>query len=44
MQEKERLKQEQRRIFGGDSQDDEERDGLCGKMSEYFSGLDYLDG
>ena len=43
-EEKERLRQEQRRIFGGDSQDGEEEDGLCSKMMEYFGGLDYLEG
>lgn len=41
-EERERLKQEQRRIFGGDSQDGDD-DGLCTKMMDYFIGLDYLE-
>ena len=42
-EERERLQQEQRRIFGGDSQDGEDEDGLCSRMMEYFGGLDYLE-
>ena len=38
----ERLKEERKRIFGGDSNDGED-DGLCLKMMEYFVGLDYLE-
>ncbi|KAL9128293.1 MAG: hypothetical protein Q9217_002998 [Psora testacea] len=41
-EERQRLRQEQKRIFGGDSQDGEDDDGLCSKMMEYFGGLDYL--
>ena len=41
--ERERLRQEQRRIFGGDSQDGEDEDALCSNMMEYFGGLDYLE-
>ena len=40
----ERLKEEQRRIFGGDSQDADDDDGLCTRMMDYFVGLDYLEG
>ena len=43
-EEQERLRQEQRRIFGGDSQDGDEAEGLCPVMMEYFDGLDYLEG
>lgn len=41
-EEKEKLKAEQRRIFGGDSQDGEDAEFLCPQMMEYFVGLDYL--
>ena len=42
-EEQERLKQEQRRIFGGDSQDGgEDADSLCSSMMAFFDGLDYL--
>lgn len=41
-EERERLKEEQRRIFGDDSQDGVD-DGLCTKMMDYFTGLDYLE-
>ncbi|KAL9103696.1 MAG: hypothetical protein Q9163_001290 [Psora crenata] len=34
-EEREKLRQEQRRIFGGDSQDGEEEDGLCTVMLEH---------
>ena len=37
--EKEKAK-EQIRIFGGEEEDDE--DGLCDKMMEYFGGLDFI--
>ena len=40
--EKQCLKVEQRRLFGGDSQDEEDADDLCAKMLEYFNSLDYL--
>lgn len=44
-EERERLLKEQKRIFGGDSQDgDGDDDGLCTKMMDYFVGLDYLEG
>lgn len=42
----ERLREEQKRIFGGDSQDgddDDDDDGLCTLMMDYFVGLDYLE-
>ena len=39
----ERLKEKRRRIFGGDIDDDED-DGLCIKMMDYFMRLDYLKG
>ena len=42
-EEHERLKREQRRIFGGDSQDgDEDADYLCSSMMAFFDGLEYL--
>ncbi len=41
-EERERLEEEQKWIFGGDSQDGDDDDGLCTKMMEYFVGLDYL--
>ena len=42
-EEQAKLKAEQRRIFGGDSQDGEDEDVLCTVMMDYFIGLDYLD-
>ena len=42
-EEQERLRAEQRRVFGGDSQDGDDADGLCVKMMEYFVGLEYLE-
>lgn len=42
-EERERLRQDQRRIFGGDSQDSgEDGDRLCSSMLAFFDGLDYL--
>lgn len=38
----ERLMQERKRIFGGDG-NEEEDDGLCSKMMDYFVRLDYLE-
>lgn len=43
-EEKEKLKTDQRRIFGGDSQDDDDTEFLCTQMMDYFVGLDYLEG
>ena len=41
--ERERRRQDQRRIFGGDSQDSsEDGDRLCSNMMAFFDGLDYL--
>ena len=37
----ERLKEERKRIFGGDGSDGED-DGLCLRMMDYFVRLDYL--
>ncbi len=42
-EERKRLEDEQKRIFGGDSQDGVDDDGLCTKMMDYFVGLDYLE-
>ncbi|KAK4696426.1 hypothetical protein P7C71_g1475, partial [Lecanoromycetidae sp. Uapishka_2] len=42
-EEKEKLKAEQRRLFGGDSQDGEEAEFLCTQMMDFFVGLDYLE-
>ena len=36
-----RLKEERKRIFGGDGNDGED-DGLCSRMMDYFVRLDYL--
>ena len=41
-EEHDRLEAERRRLFGGDSQDGDDADGLCTKMMDYFVGLDYL--
>ena len=38
-----RLMEDRKRIFGGDS-DEGDEEGLCAKMLEYFSGLDYIEG
>lgn len=38
----ERLREERKRIFGGDGHDGED-DGLCSSMMEYFQTLDYLE-
>lgn len=38
----ERLEEKQKWIFGGDSQDGDDDEGLCTKMMDYFAGLDYL--
>ena len=43
-EERERLKEEQRRIFGGDSQDGDDDEGLCGRMLDFFVAMDYLEG
>lgn len=40
-EEHEKLLTEKRRIFGGESGEDDE-DGLCSNMMEYFSGLDFI--
>lgn len=40
-EEYERLLTEKRRIFGGESGEDDEN-GLCSNMMEYFSGLDFI--
>ncbi len=39
----ERLEEDRKRIFGGDGNDDED-DGLCSRMMDYFVRLDYLEG
>ena len=41
-EERQRLKEDQKRIFGGES-DEGDDEGLCVKMMEYFSGLDYVE-
>lgn len=41
-EEKQRLKAQQRWIFGGDSQDGDEADDLCPRMLDFFQRLDYL--
>ena len=38
----ERLKEERKKIFGGDG-DEGEDDGLCSRMMDYFVRLDYLE-
>lgn len=43
-EERDRLEEKQKWIFGGDSQDGDDDDGLCTKMMDYFVGLDYLEG
>lgn len=42
-EEREKLRAEQKRIFGGDSQDGDDEEGLCVRMMDYFVGLDYLE-
>lgn len=42
-EEYERLKEERKRIFGGDGTDRED-DGLCSRMMCYFVSLKYLNG
>ena len=42
LEEREKLEADQRRIFGGESGEDDE-DGLCHKMLEYFGSLDFID-
>ena len=42
-EEREKLISEQRRIFGGES-DEGDEDGLCSRMLEFYGGLDYLQG
>ena len=41
-EERRKLELEQIRIFGGDENESDDN-GLCIKMMDYFSGLDYLD-
>lgn len=41
-EESERLKEERKRIFGGDGNEAED-DGLCSRMMDYFVRLDYLE-
>lgn len=41
--ESERVKEERKRIFGGDGNEAED-DGLCSRMMDYFVRLDYLEG
>ena len=43
VEEREKLKEERKRIFGGDSQDGDDADGLCGRMMEFFVAMDYLE-
>lgn len=43
-EERESLKQDQRRIFGGDSQDGDDEDALCKNMLDFFVAMDYLEG
>ncbi|KAL8738788.1 MAG: hypothetical protein Q9181_000466 [Wetmoreana brouardii] len=40
-EERDKLLADQRRIFGGESGEDDE-DGLCSNMMEYFVGLDFI--
>jgi len=37
-----RQREERKRIFGGES-DENDEDDICSKMMEYFNGLDYID-
>lgn len=41
-EEKQRLKEHQRWIFGGDSQDGDDSEDLCPRMLDFFQSLDYL--
>lgn len=44
-EERERLLAEQRRIFGGEAEEEGDDDeGLCSNMMEYFVGLDFIVG
>lgn len=38
-----KLRAEQTRIFGGEG-DEGDEDGLCGKMMDFFGGLDFIEG
>ena len=42
-EEREKLAAEQRRIFGGEK-DEEDSHGLCSNMLQYFVGLDFIMG
>ena len=39
----EKLKEDRKRIFGGDDGNDADDDGLCVRMMDYFVRLDYLE-
>lgn len=41
-EEREALLAEQKRIFGGETEEDVDEDGLCSNMLEYFIGLDFI--
>jgi len=41
-EERKRLMEDRKRIFGGES-DENDEDEICSKMMEYFNGLDYID-
>ena len=41
-EERQRLREDRNRIFGGNS-DEGDDEGLCYKMLEYFTGLDYIE-
>ena len=41
-EERQKLVEERKRIFGGES-DENDEDDICSKMMEYFNGLDYID-
>lgn len=41
-EERQRLIEDRKRIFGGDT-DEGDDEGLCHKMLEYFTGLDYIE-
>ncbi|MCJ1482906.1 hypothetical protein MMC06_003072 [Schaereria dolodes] len=43
-EERAKLEAERRRIFGGEEGDEEDDEGLCGAMMEYFGGLDFIEG
>ena len=42
-EEQQKLMADRRRIFGGCDTDDADEEGLCAKMMQYFSGLDYIE-